>query len=79
MPLIDINNTKIVPIIVTHGGTRVIEFVKKFMPHTLFLHHFDDTFPPLSSAVDTTKFNEITHLFPDILVILPQYGISYTV
>ncbi|MGQ9844089.1 MAG: MBL fold metallo-hydrolase [Spirochaetota bacterium] len=57
-----------------------IEFVKKFMPHTLFLHHFDDTFPPLSSAVDATKFiEEITQLFPDILVILPQYGISYTV
>lgn len=61
-------------------ATYAIEFVKKFMPHTLFLHHFDDTFPPLSSAVDTTKFiEEITRLFPDKLVILPQYGISYTV
>jgi len=60
--------------------TYAIEFVKKFMPHTLFVHHFDDTFPPLSSNVETAKFiEEITRLFPDISVILPQYGISYMV
>lgn len=61
-------------------ASYAIEFVKKFMPHTIFLHHFDDSFPPLSSNVDTTQFIEaVTRIFPDITVIIPEYGIPYSI
>ncbi|MCX8122866.1 MAG: MBL fold metallo-hydrolase [Spirochaetes bacterium] len=57
-----------------------IEFIKKFMPQKIFLHHFDDTFPPLSSNVDTTGFVEnVIKIFPEMTVIIPEYGISYKV
>jgi len=56
-----------------------IRFIKKFNPQSIFLHHFDDTFPPVSSHVDTTQFVEaVTKAFPHITVIIPQYGIPYT-
>lgn len=60
--------------------TYAIHFIKKFMPQKIFLHHFDDTFPPLSSNVDTTQFvDNVLRYFPDIGVIIPEYGILYKI
>lgn len=57
-----------------------IQFIKKFMPQKIFLHHFDDTFPPISSSIDTGKFVEkLIKTFPDIAIIIPEYGIPYKV
>ncbi len=56
-----------------------LRFIKKFIPQSIFLHHFDDTFPPISSQVDTTQFVEaVTKAFPHITVVIPEYGIPYT-
>ncbi len=60
--------------------TYAIDFIKRFIPRTVFLHHFDDTFPPISQHVGTELFVEkMTALFPDITIIIPQYGIPYAV
>ncbi len=60
--------------------TYATQFIKKFMPQKIFLHHFDDTFPPLSSNVDTTYFVDyVLKYFPQIGIIIPEYGISYKV
>ncbi|MGB4270635.1 MAG: MBL fold metallo-hydrolase [Spirochaetota bacterium] len=57
-----------------------IQFIKKFIPQSIFLHHFDDTFPPVSSQVDTTQFVEaVTKAFPQMTVVIPEYGIPYSV
>jgi L-ascorbate metabolism protein UlaG (beta-lactamase superfamily) len=56
-----------------------IRFIEKFIPQSIFLHHFDDTFPPISSQVDATQFVEaVTKTFPHISVIIPEYGIPYS-
>lgn len=50
----------------------VIPFINQIKPQTLFLHHFDDTFPPISSAVNIQQFTtKATEIFPDITVVVP--------
>ncbi len=41
----------------------------------LYLHHFDDAFPPVPGTVDTRKFCEaVKRTFPDTGVIVPDHG-----
>ncbi len=50
-------------------------FVRRVMPRMLYLHHFDDSFPPISSTVETSNFIEkIAELFPGITTIVPTHG-----
>ncbi len=55
--------------------TYALQFVELLKPKSIYLHHFDDSFPPVSSSVDTTAFVEtIKAQFPEIKVIIPTFG-----
>ncbi len=52
-----------------------LPFVEKLKPKALYLHHFDDTFPPVSQTVNCDIFVEkIRNNFPEVKVIVPEYG-----
>jgi len=52
-----------------------LSFVKKIRPKTIYLHHFDDAFPPVSSSVETGIFiRNVEKDFPDVKVIVPKRG-----
>ena len=44
------------------GSDQIAEIAKgiynKLMPKAVLLTHFDDTFPPFSSEIDTSEFEE---------------------
>ena len=55
--------------------TYALSFVEKIRPKTIYLHHFDDAFPPVSSSVATGIFiRNVEKDFPDIKVIVPKRG-----
>lgn len=57
-----------------------LEFVGKIKPQKVFLQHFDDSFPPISNEIDTTGFQRrMAEIFPDLIVIKPDYLKSYTI
>lgn len=50
-------------------------FICRFQPKLIYLHHFDDSFPPVSSQVDLKPFlNVMKKEHPGIRVIVPEYG-----
>lgn len=56
-----------------------MDFVRRIRPGTIFLHHFDDSFPPISSRVDTRDFSEAVRIeFPGTKVIEPSYGQQFS-
>lgn len=49
-------------------------------PKKILLDHFDDSFLPVSSAVDPQPFvAAMARQYPEIPVVVPRYGESYTV
>lgn len=55
--------------------TYALSFVEKIRPKTIYLHHFDDAFPPVSSSVETAIFiRNVEKDFPDIKFIVPKRG-----
>jgi L-ascorbate metabolism protein UlaG (beta-lactamase superfamily) len=60
--------------------TYALSFVKKIRPKTIYLHHFDDTFPPVSSSVETGIFiRNVEKDFPDIKFIVPKRGAAINI
>ena len=60
--------------------TFTLPFIEKLKPHSIFLHHFDDTFPPISSQVDCAAFAALVRrLYPEMTVIIPEFGVSYPI
>ncbi len=60
--------------------TYALVFVEKIKPQSIFLHHFDDAFPPISSTIDCNPFADLVRRsYPSIAVTIPEYGISYPV
>ncbi|MHB8918560.1 MAG: MBL fold metallo-hydrolase [Desulfocucumaceae bacterium] len=52
-----------------------LQFVQRVKPQNVYLHHFDDSFPPVSSRVNTNKFCEsVKKIFPGIGVVVPGHG-----
>jgi len=52
-----------------------MQFIGLFKPKALYLHHFDDSYPPVSAKIDTTAFLEkIRAEYPEMKVIIPQFG-----
>ena len=50
-----------------------MQFISRLQPKKVLLDHFDDTFPPISSHVETGRFiSDVHRSFPDIPVICPQ-------
>jgi L-ascorbate metabolism protein UlaG (beta-lactamase superfamily) len=60
--------------------TYALAIVAKIKPKSIYLHHFDDAFPPISSTVKTEKFiSVLAHDFPEIKLIVPERGREQTV
>jgi len=53
-------------------SSYAIPIVKRLQPKKILLDHFDDTFPPITSSVDTNRFITLMHKeCPDIPIICP--------
>ncbi len=51
-----------------------IQFIERLEPKALYLHHFDDSFPPISSRVYTSNFIQLVNArYPNIKVVVPRY------
>lgn len=51
-----------------------LPFIRRFRPQGVYLHHFDDSFPPVSSRVDIKSFLAVMEKeFPQTRVIVPDY------
>jgi len=60
--------------------TYTLPFIEKLKPQSIFLHHFDDSFPPISSRIDCIPFADLVgQKYPDLAVTIPEYGASYPV
>jgi L-ascorbate metabolism protein UlaG (beta-lactamase superfamily) len=52
-----------------------LPFVTRIKPKTIYLHHFDDTFPPISNTISTDKFvQNVRKDFPEVKFIIPLRG-----
>lgn len=61
-------------------NSYAFQFIERLKPKALYLHHFDDAFPPVSSAVDTASFIEIAaREYPELPVIVPAFKEAVTV
>lgn len=57
-----------------------LQFVNRIKPKALLLHHFDNTFPPISRYIDAKPFvRSVQDLFPETAVIIPEYRRKYLV
>ena len=57
-----------------------LHFVRRINPQAIFLHHFDDSFPPVSNEIETAGFFEkMAGLFPAVKVIKPEYLKSFKI
>ena len=51
-----------------------LQLVQRIKPQALFLHHFDNTFPPISNNINYREFvKSVQQLFPDMNIIIPNY------
>jgi len=56
-------------------GTYALAVAAKLKPKAVFLHHFDDAFPPISRTVDTAEFvRQAAKAFPSMKIIVPKRG-----
>ncbi len=55
-----------------------LQFVERIKPKNIFLHHYDDSFPPVSRKIDSIHFIEMIYkYFSGIKVIVPEYLKAY--
>ena len=53
----------------------VLPIIEKLKPGALYLHHFDDSFPPISSSVKLKPFKSmIATQYPAMKVYVPTYN-----
>ncbi len=62
------------------GHSRIhemaFEIIEKIKPQKVFLHHFDDAFPPISSTIDPLPLvRMLDRNHPEIDVMVPEYGV----
>lgn len=54
---------------------QAMKIIKRIKPRSILLHHFDDSFPPISRNVDTSGFiNIMKNEYPAIPVYSPRYN-----
>lgn len=52
-----------------------LSIIERLQPKTVFLDHFDDAFPPISSQIDTKPLKKaIAERYPDLPVVKPAAG-----
>lgn len=53
--------------------TYTPQFIEQLEPQALYLHHFDDAFPPVSSPVEVQPFiDQVRKDYPGMKLILPE-------
>jgi len=61
-------------------NSYAMSFIDRLRPKKVLLDHFDDAFPPISSAVETARFeSQMREKYPDILVVCPQAGAGWVI
>ena len=64
----------------THLEPIALSIIERLMPRTVMLNHFDDSFPPISRAINTDPLvKTMAQRHPEIQVIVPTRGVSYSV
>ena len=59
-------------------STYAMHIIDRLQPKKVLLDHFDDSFPPISSAVNTEQFVSLMRSeYPDVQVICPQAGTGW--
>jgi L-ascorbate metabolism protein UlaG (beta-lactamase superfamily) len=54
---------------------RALKIINKISPKSILLHHFDDSFPPISRNIDTECFvSMMKNRFPGISVYVPEHS-----
>ena len=54
-------------------SSYALQFIRRIQPETIYLHHFDDSFPPVSSPVKVQPLvNAVRKNFPEIRIVLPE-------
>ena len=57
-----------------------MKFIDKFQPRSVLLDHFDDSFPPISSQMDTQEFIQcVQKKYPKIHIFEPEELVEYIV
>ncbi len=57
---------------------KAVEMIDRLKPRGVFIHHFDDAFPPISQQIPTAPFVALLErTYPELRVIVPEYGKSY--
>lgn len=57
-----------------------ISLLKQLGPRCVILDHFDDAFPPVSHAMDTSELKRLAHVWlPDMEIKKPVFGVPYSV
>jgi len=55
-----------------------MSIIDRLQPKKVLLDHFDDSFPPISSAVKTEQFVSLMkNKYPDVPIICPQAGMTW--
>ena len=61
-------------------NSYALKFIERLKPKALYLHHFDDAFPPLSSTVDIAPFvKKVGREYPGLRVIVPAFQEAVTI
>ncbi len=56
-------------------NSYTLKLVGRLAPKALLLHHYDDSFPPITRPVDTSSFvRAAAGAYPELPVIVPEYG-----
>ncbi len=59
---------------------RALKIINRIIPKAVLLHHFDDSFPPVSRNINTESFAlMMKKRFPHISVYLPEHGRTVTI
>jgi L-ascorbate metabolism protein UlaG (beta-lactamase superfamily) len=55
-------------------NTYALTIISRLKPKALYLHHFDDSFPPVSDTINTGSFiHAAAAAYPGLPVIVPEY------
>lgn len=55
-------------------NTYALKFIEMLKPKALYLHHFDDSFPPVSNTINTSSFIQIAaEAYPGLPLFVPDY------
>lgn len=55
-------------------NTYTLNIINRLKPKALYLHHFDDSFPPISDTINTSSFiHAAATAYPGLPVIVPEY------